>query len=68
MVEMTLTTPGCPASESLPEMARVAIADAVGAPVAVEVRGPCGPALESSNDERRRSGCVGIPRSVNTPW
>ncbi|MHB1710868.1 MAG: metal-sulfur cluster assembly factor, partial [Acidimicrobiales bacterium] len=29
VVEMTLTTPGCPASESLPEMARAAIAEAV---------------------------------------
>jgi metal-sulfur cluster biosynthetic enzyme len=38
VVEMTLTTPGCPASESLPEMARVAIADAVGRAAAVEVR------------------------------
>jgi metal-sulfur cluster biosynthetic enzyme len=38
VVVMTLTTPGCPASESLPEMARVAIADAVGRAAAVEVR------------------------------
>lgn len=36
-VEMTLTTPGCPASESLPEMARMALQEALG-PVAVEVR------------------------------
>jgi metal-sulfur cluster biosynthetic enzyme len=38
VVEMTMTTPGCPASEVLPEMARVAISDAVGDAVAVEVR------------------------------
>lgn len=38
VVEMTLTTPGCPASESLPEMARTAIADAVGATVGVDLR------------------------------
>ena len=37
VVEMTLTTPGCPASESLPEMARMALQEALG-PVAVEVR------------------------------
>ncbi|MGH9297982.1 MAG: metal-sulfur cluster assembly factor [Acidimicrobiales bacterium] len=37
VVEMTLTTPGCPASESLPEMARMAIQAAVGAAL-VEVR------------------------------
>ncbi len=38
VVEMTLTTPGCPASESLPEMARAAVAEAVGHVAAVEVR------------------------------
>jgi len=37
VVEMTLTTPGCPASESLPEMAAVAIEERLGA-TAVEVR------------------------------
>jgi metal-sulfur cluster biosynthetic enzyme len=35
---MTMTTPGCPASEVLPEMARAAIADAVDGAVEVEVR------------------------------
>src|ERR1039458_9147693 len=38
VVEMTLTTPGCPASESLPEMARTAISQSVGNPTAVDVR------------------------------
>jgi metal-sulfur cluster biosynthetic enzyme len=38
VVEMTLTTPGCPASESLPEMARAAIVESVGDPAAVDVR------------------------------
>jgi metal-sulfur cluster biosynthetic enzyme len=38
VVEMTMTTPGCPASESLPEMARGAIEDAVGGAVGVDVR------------------------------
>jgi len=38
VVEMTLTTPGCPASESLQEMARAAIAKATGQLDAVEVR------------------------------
>jgi metal-sulfur cluster biosynthetic enzyme len=37
VVEMTLTTPGCPASESLPEMARAAISQSVGNPTAVDV-------------------------------
>jgi metal-sulfur cluster biosynthetic enzyme len=38
VVEMTLTTAGCPASESLPEMARVAVADALGTAAGVVVR------------------------------
>lgn len=38
VVEMTMTTPGCPASEVLPEMARAAIADAVDGAVGVEVQ------------------------------
>jgi metal-sulfur cluster biosynthetic enzyme len=38
VVKMTMTTPGCPASESLPEMARDAIEDAVGSAVPVEVQ------------------------------
>ena len=37
VVEMTLTTPDCPASESLPEMARAAIAESVGGASAPEV-------------------------------
>ena len=36
VVEMTLTTPGCPASESLPEMAQAAIAESLGTASAVE--------------------------------
>ena len=38
VVEMTMTTPGCPASEVLPEMARVAIDDALSGAVPVDVR------------------------------
>lgn len=38
VVEMTLTTPGCPASESLPEMAREAIEEGIGGTAAIEVR------------------------------
>ncbi|HLF41022.1 MAG TPA: metal-sulfur cluster assembly factor [Acidimicrobiia bacterium] len=37
VVEMTLTTPGCPVSESLPAEAQAAIARAVRVPVRVEV-------------------------------
>jgi metal-sulfur cluster biosynthetic enzyme len=53
VVEMTLTTPGCPASESLPDMARAAIADAVGDAVEVDVRvvwePPWSPAMMSDD-------------------
>ena len=38
VVEMTLTTVGCPASESLPDMATAAVEEALGGSVAVEVR------------------------------
>lgn len=38
VVEMTLTTPGCPASESLPDMAKDAVAGALGAGIDVDVR------------------------------
>jgi metal-sulfur cluster biosynthetic enzyme len=38
IVEMTLTTPGCPVSESLPEEARAAVQQAAGDAAAVDVR------------------------------
>ncbi len=38
VVEITLTTPGCPVSESLPEEARAAIIDATDGAVGVDVR------------------------------
>ncbi len=38
VVEMTLTTPGCPVSESLPEMARLTIESVVGPGTPVDVR------------------------------
>ncbi|MGH9086765.1 MAG: metal-sulfur cluster assembly factor [Acidimicrobiales bacterium] len=53
IVEMTLTTPGCPASESLPEMARAAVSDALGSSVGTEVRvvwdPPWSPAMMSDD-------------------
>jgi metal-sulfur cluster biosynthetic enzyme len=38
VVEMTLTTQGCPASDSLPEMARAAIEEVVGSGTEVDIR------------------------------
>ena len=37
VVEMTLTTPGCPVSDSLPEQARQAVREAIDPSVGVEV-------------------------------
>ena len=38
VVEMTLTTAGCPAAESLPEMARAVVADALDGAADVDIR------------------------------
>ena len=38
VVEMTMTTPGCPVSESLPEEARAAVGQAAGDRLPVDVR------------------------------
>lgn len=38
VVKMTLTTPGCPVSESLPEQARAAIIDATDGVIGVDVQ------------------------------
>ncbi len=38
VVEMTLTTPGCPVSESLPDIARAAIHEAIGPGADVQVQ------------------------------
>ncbi len=57
VVEMTMTTPGCPASESLPEMARGSIEDALGGAVPVDVRvvwdPPWSPAMMDDEAGRR---------------
>jgi metal-sulfur cluster biosynthetic enzyme len=37
-IEMTLTTPGCPAAENLPSMARFAALEAVGDKAKVEIQ------------------------------
>ncbi|MDA8268049.1 MAG: iron-sulfur cluster assembly protein [Actinomycetota bacterium] len=58
VVEMTMTTPGCPASEVLPEMARAAIVGAVDGAVEVEVRvvwdPPWSPAMIDEDAARAR--------------
>ncbi len=37
-VEMTLTTPGCPVSESMPQMAQLAAEEALGGSLPVDVQ------------------------------
>lgn len=61
VVEMTLTTQGCPASESIQEMAQAAIAEAIGAAAEVDLRivwdPPWSPAM--MNDDAARA--LGFP-------
>ena len=62
VVEMTLTTEGCPASESIQELAEAAIASAIGSPAtAVDLRivwdPPWSPAM--MNDDAARA--LGFP-------
>lgn len=58
VVDMTLTTPGCPASESLPEMARSAVVDAVGPGTAVEVRVVWDPPWDPSMIDEAATGRI----------
>lgn len=60
VVEMTLTTPGCPASESLPELARAAAADAVGATVPVDVRVVWEPPWSPAMMDAEAAGALGF--------
>ena len=60
VVEMTLTTPGCPASESLPEMARAAIVESVGDPAAVEVRVVWDPPWSPALMDAERTAALGF--------
>jgi metal-sulfur cluster biosynthetic enzyme len=61
VVEMTLTTEGCPASESIQEMAQAAIAEAIGGAAEVDLRivwdPPWSPAM--MNDDAARA--LGFP-------
>lgn len=60
VVEMTLTTPGCPASESLSEIARSAVADAVGEGVNVEVRVVWDPPWTPARMDDRAAARLGL--------
>lgn len=60
VVEMTLTTPGCPAAESLPELARAAVADAVGSTVPVDVRVVWEPPWSPAMMDAEAAGALGF--------
>ncbi len=67
VVEMTLTTPGCPASETLPEMAREAITEAVDGRVPVEVRVVWDPPWSPAMMDDEAAGALGFLRDVADP-
>ena len=60
MHRQDITTPGFPASQTLPEMARAAVAEALGGGLACGV----GPAVEPGDDRRHRRAGPGIPHQV----
>lgn len=60
VVEMTMTTPGCPASESLPEMAAAAIEDATGGAVPVDVQVVWDPAWSPSMMDEEAARMLGF--------
>lgn len=62
VVEMTLTTPGCPVSESLPEMARLAVAGALDADAEVEVRVVWDPPWNPAMMADAAAGALGFQR------
>lgn len=60
VVEMTLTTPGCPVSESLPDEARAAIIEATGGRVGVDVRVVWDPPWNPEMMSDRAAGALGF--------
>ncbi len=64
-VTMTLTTPGCPAAESMPEMARYAIAETVGADVDVRVHLVWSPPWELSMMSDAAARRLGVRRPLD---
>ena len=68
VVEMTLTTPGCPASESLPEMAAVAIEERLGARDCSRGPSGVGTPMEPRNDEGGRRWGPWLSVEVIESW
>jgi len=60
VVEMTFTAPGCAASETLPEMARAAVADALGEDAAIEVHVAWDPAWSPAMIDGMAAAALGF--------
>ena len=60
VVEMTMTTPGCPVSESLPEEARAAVLRAAGDGMAVDVRVVWDPPWDPSMMDEGAASALGF--------
>ena len=60
MVEMTMTTPGCPVSESLPEEAKGAVRQAAGDSLPVEVRVVWDPPWDPSMMDATAASALGF--------
>lgn len=60
VVEMTMTTPGCPVSESLPEEARAAVRQATGDRLPVDVRVVWDPPWDPSMMDEGAASALGF--------
>lgn len=60
VVEMTMTTPGCPVSESLPEEARTAVRQAAGDSLPVDVRVVWDPPWDPSMMDEGAASALGF--------
>ena len=63
VAEMTMTTPGCPVSESLPEEARSSIRRAIGDGLAVDVRVVWDPPWDPSMMTEAAASALGFGRA-----
>lgn len=60
VVEMTLTTPGCPVSESMPQMAQMAAEEALGGSLPVDVQVVWDPPWNPSMMEEEAARVLGF--------
>lgn len=60
VVEMTMTTPGCPVSESMPEEARTSVRQATGGSLPVDVRVVWDPPWDPSMMDGQAASALGF--------